>query len=266
MTADSKIAALCRNAYVSVICAILVVPLMLIIPMSFSDSTYLKFPPTKLSWRWYETVVYSPEWIRAALISLLIGVMTMLCATIVGTLAALFIVRSNSKLVTPVQLLTLSPMMVPSMVIAIAIYRVWAQLGMTNSLGGLVVAHTVLAIPLVVVAVSASLRTVNQSLEKAAASLGAGPWSVFWRITFPLIFPGILTGGLFAFVTSFDEIVITMFISGPEAMTVTKKLWDGIRYEVDPSSAVVASIMTLVELVIFCLMIVARGARKTAGI
>jgi putative spermidine/putrescine transport system permease protein len=260
------IAGICRATYVIIVCVILLAPLMLIIPMSFNDGTYLSFPPTKLSLRWYESVLSSPSWIRAGSLSVLIGAATMLCATLLGTLGAYFIVRSRSRLATPVQLLLLSPMMVPTMVIAIAIYRLWAQWGLTNSIGGLVIAHTVLAAPLVVVAVTASLRTVNETLERAAASLGAGPWSVFWRITFPIILPGILTGALFAFVTSFDEIVITMFLAGPDTMTLTKRLWDGIRYEVDPSSAVVASIMIFIELFVFCLMIVARGARRTAAI
>lgn len=258
-----SVSGICRATYVVLICAILLAPIVLVIPMSFNDESYLSFPPTSFSLRWYNSVLTSSAWLGAGALSVLVGAGTMLCATLLGTLGAYFIVRSRSLLATPVQLLLLSPMMVPTVVIAIAIYRVWALWGMTNSVAGLIVAHTVLATPLVIVAVTASLRTVNETLERAAGSLGAAPWTAFWHITFPIILPGILTGALFAFVTSFDEVVITMFIAGPETTTLSKRLWDGIRYEIDPSSAVVASMMTAIELLVFSGMMLARGMRRT---
>jgi putative spermidine/putrescine transport system permease protein len=250
--------AVLRTGFVVSCLTLLVIPLLLIVPMSFSAGSYLSFPPREYSLRWYMRVLTDAEWLAAGVESLQVALLTMCVATVIGTLAAFFIVRARLPGKGAIYALIISPIIVPPMLIAIGTYRVWADLHLVNTTTGLVIAHTCLGIPLVATSVAAVIGTLENRLEDAAASLGANPWHTFWQVTLPIIRPGIVTGALFAFITSFDEIVIAMFISGTDSVTLPKKLWDGVRYQIDPSVAVIATIMMAIEIAVFIIMILAR--------
>lgn len=227
----------------------LIAPLLIVIPISFSSSSYLEFPPKGFSLQWYESFFTDSTWITATLLSIRVGLLTMLLATVLGTMAALGLIRGKFPGKDLVNAFFLSPLIVPTIIIALAIYSIFSYFNLIGSTLGLVVAHTLIAIPFVITTVSSSLRTFDHSLEYAARSLGASRFTAFRKVVFPLIKPGIISGGLFAFITSFDEIVITMFISGVNS-TLPKKMFDDIRTEIDPTIAAISTLLILVSTLI----------------
>jgi putative spermidine/putrescine transport system permease protein len=227
------------------ILAFLALPLLVVIPISFSAAKYLTFPPPGWSAQWYERYFGSREWMTATVRSVEVGALTTLAATTVGTAAALALRRSfRGK--SLVSLVLLAPMVVPAIIVALGIYGLYARLQLVGTLAGLVLAHTVLALPFVVVIVTASLRGFDETLELAAQNLGAGRWRTFRLITLPLIRPGIVSGALLAFITSFDEVVAAIFVSGSRTPTLPKQMWDGIRTEIDPTVAAVSTLLIVV--------------------
>lgn len=226
----------------------LILPILIVVPMSFSASRFLQFPPPGLSLRWYARYLGDAEWIGATLRSLLVaGLVTAIC-TVLGTMAALGLVRGTFRGKQLVNSLIVSPMIVPVIIVAIALYFFYAPfkawgMPLIGTVPGLVIAHSLLALPLVVINVSATLKGFDRNLELASQSLGAGPLVTFRRITLPLIRPGIVSGALFAFITSFDELVIAIFISGSTARTLPVKMWEGIRLEIDPTIAAVSTLL-----------------------
>ena len=239
------------NTYAVSLLGLLVMPMVLIVPMSFSNTTYLIFPPQGFSLRAYEQVFFNETWIQAGILSVQLGLSTVVSATVLGSLAALGLDRLRFPGKDLLRWWILSPMIIPIMVIAIGIYYVWAQFHLVNTFAGLLIAHTVLALPFVTVSVLAVLQGLDRRLELAALSLGANRWNVLRFVTLPLIWPGIATGGLFAFVISFDELVLALFLTGPDTITLPIKLWDGIRYQVDPAVAAVATLMMVMEIVAY---------------
>ncbi|MGB1251032.1 MAG: ABC transporter permease [Candidatus Promineifilaceae bacterium] len=229
----------------------LLAPTLVIIPMSFSSGRTLKFPPPGYSIRWYENLFTSPLWTDAAMSSIQIGIMTAILATFLGTIAALGITRGEFPAKNLIQSIVLSPLIIPLVIVAIGMFSVFVRWQIAGSLLALVVAHTVLAIPFVVVNVMASLRTLDRNLELAAANLGAGPLRAFRYVTLPLIAPGVMAGALFAFITSWDEIVVAIFLTSPILRTLPVVMWGQIRTEVDPTIAAAATILTVITTVIF---------------
>lgn len=246
----------------------LVLPVLIVVPMSFSSSRYLHFPPPGFSLRWYANYFGDPEWVGATVRSLVVaGLVTLIC-TVVGTVAALGLVRGKFRAKQLINSLIVSPMIIPVIIIAIALYFFYApfkQWGMPliGTIPGLVIAHSLLALPMVVINVSATLRGFDRNLEMASQNLGASPAKTFWRITLPLIRPGIVSGALFAFITSFDELVIAIFISGSTARTLPVKMWEGIRLEIDPTIAAVSTF--LISLSVALLLAIALLGRDTTG-
>lgn len=222
--------------------AFLALPLTVVVPISFSAAKYLTFPPPGWSTQWYERYFGSREWMSATGRSFEVALLTTLTATAVGTAAALALRRPfrGSSLV---RLILLAPLVVPVIIVAIGIYGLYARLRMVGTLHGLVFAHTVLALPFVVVVVSATLRGLDGTLELAAQNLGANRWQTFRHVTLPLIRPGVASGALLAFITSFDEVVVAIFVSGTHAATLPKQMWDGIRTEIDPTVAAVSTLL-----------------------
>jgi ABC-type spermidine/putrescine transport system permease subunit II len=186
----------------------------------------------------------------------------MVLATLLGTLAAIGIVRLDFPGRSIVSGLMISPIVVPSIVLAIALYSVFARIGIVGTEIGLVLAHTVLAIPFVVVVVSGALRSTDILPERAARTLGAPPHSAFLRVTFPVLQPAVLTAAFFAFLASFDELVIALFIAGTGARTLPKRMWEGIREEIDPTIAAVAAM--LIGLTLVLLLITELAKRRTS--
>jgi putative spermidine/putrescine transport system permease protein len=225
----------------------LAVPLLVVLPISFSSSSYLEFPPRSFSFQWYEKYFFDPSWTAATLFSFKLGLVTMLVASLIGTLAAFGITRGRFRGKTWFQVLILSPMIIPVIVISIATYSFFAKLKLIESFLGLVIGHSVVAVPFVFINVSAALLGFDVTLEKAASSLGANRLRTFLRVTFPLIRPGILTGALFAFIISFDELIITMFISGTRH-TLPVRMWMDLWLEIDPTIAAVSSFLIVLSM------------------
>jgi putative spermidine/putrescine transport system permease protein len=223
----------------------LAAPSVLVIIMSFSGGLFLEFPPRSLSMRWYQVYWASGSWRDATVRSLQVaGVVTVL-ATSLGTLASVALVRLSLPGRGAVRALMISPVVVPTIVLSIGLYSVYARWRLIGTAAGLVLAHTVLALPFVVLNVTAVLYKLDRSLERAARSLGAGPLRTFTQVMLPLLWPGIASGAIFAFLISFDEIVIAMFISGSHP-TLPKLMFDGIRYELNPVVAAVSSQLIIV--------------------
>lgn len=242
---------------IGVLC-FLVVPILFVIPMSFSTSSYFEFPPPGLSFKWYAKFFADSSWIATFRHSFYIGISSTICATFLGTLASIGLVRGRFRGKNLIMALVLSPMVVPLIITACGLYFMLSFLGMIGTFLGLVVAHTVLGIPFVVVVVSASLQGFDRTLEQAALSLGASQIRTFFKITAPIVAPGIFSGAIFAFITSFDEVVIALFLAGPRWRTLPVKMFEGIRFEVNPTITAVA---TLVLMVAVMVLIVATWLR-----
>jgi len=193
-----------------------------------------------------------------------VAALTTLAATTLGTAAALAL-RRPFRGRAVVSLVVLAPMVVPVIIVAIGIYGLYARLQLVGTLAGLVLAHTVLALPFVVIVVTATLRGFDETLELAAQNLGAGRWQTFRRITLPLIRPGVIAGALLAFITSFDEVVVAIFVSGSRQPTLPKQMWDGIRTEIDPTVAAVSTLLIAVTTVVLAAVtLVRRRAEEDA--
>jgi putative spermidine/putrescine transport system permease protein len=230
--------------------AFLILPILVIVPLSFSSGTFLSFPLPGLSLRWYEEFFTSAPWQLSLRNSLIVASATTVLATILGTLAALGLTRASLPGKTLLMGLILSPMVVPLVIIAVGVYFFYAPLGLTGSLLGLTLAHTALAVPFVVITVAATLQGFDPNHARAGASLGASPAVVFFRIILPLILPGVISGALFAFVTSFDEVVVALFLTGPQERTLPRQMFNGIRENISPVITAVASLLILISVLL----------------
>jgi putative spermidine/putrescine transport system permease protein len=175
----------------------------------------------------------------------------MLLATALGAPASLALVRSDFRGKSFLTGFIISPLIAPVIIVAIGIYFFYARLGLVGNPFALVIAHTALAVPFVVINVSATLQGFDERLEQAAMNLGATPWHTFWQVTFPIIRPGVLAGALFAFISSFDELVVALFVSGTSAVTLPRKMWESIRFEIDPTIAAVSTMLVVLTGVLF---------------
>lgn len=225
----------------------LVLPTVIVVPMSFSDSQYLEFPPREWSTRWYEHYFGSNAWMLATETSFKAGFLTMLVATPLGTMAAYGLYVSTLRLATLVYVLLVTPIVVPIILVAIGVFYAYAKLGMVNTLTGLVLAHSILALPLVMVVVSAALKSYDMSQEMVARSLGASRVKAFFLVTLPQIRFAVITAALLSFLTSFDEVIIAMFVAGGENSTLTRNMFNALRDQIDPTIAAISTIMILVS-------------------
>lgn len=257
----------CRGGLVAmaVLTAVyLVAPVFVVIPTSFNDSSFLEFPPEQLSLRWYESFFTDPAWVNSALNSLQIGLWVTVLSVLLGTTAALAMVRGRYPLRAVVSAMVVAPILVPYVILGLAVYAVFLELGLTQTILGFVLVHTALAVPFVVINVSSALVSFDERLEMAAMSLGANRVSTFLRITLPNILPSVAAGALFAFITSFDEVVTSIFLAGPDVSTLPVQMWSGVRVQIDPTVAAVSTMLLLVTLAFFIsagLVRVLRGRR-----
>lgn len=255
---------LCIASYL--ILAFLILPVFVIIPLSFASQRYLEFPPKGFSLQWYRSFFTSYDWTMALWTSFKIAFFVTILATILGTLASFCFVRKTFRGKEFLFGFVLSPMVMPVIILAIAIYFFFAKLHLIGSIPGLVFAHTILAVPFVIVIVTAALQGFDVNLEKAAMNLGANRLRTFWKITFPLIRTAILSGGLLAFLTSFDEVVIAIFICGTTANTLPKKMWDSITMETDPTITAIATMLIVFTVMLLVILEIYRRrqvARRT---
>ncbi len=230
----------------AIIMILLVTPTLIVVPMSFSESQYLEFPPENWSTRWYAFYFGSDEWMRATWTSVKVAVLTMIVATPIGVLAAYGLHASKVRFVRATFVLMLTPMMVPVVLIAIGAFYAYVQLGILYTVLGLVLAHTVLALPLVIIVTGSALKSYDMSQEEAARSLGAPRWKAFLTVTLPQIRFAVVTSALLSFLTSFDEVVVAMFISGGDNPTLTRNMFNALRDQIDPTIASISTIMILV--------------------
>ncbi|WP_137723296.1 ABC transporter permease [Prescottella subtropica] len=242
--------------------AYLILPVLVVIPMSFADSAFLTFPPKAFSTRWYRQLLDDPTWLASALVSLRVAVLSTICAVTLGVLAALGLVRGRYPLRGPITALLLAPIIVPYVIIGLAVYIVFLKLGLTETTLGFVLVHTALAVPYVTINVASGLVGFDRGLERAAQSLGSGPVSTFFRITFPNIAASVFAGALFAFITSWDEVVSAIFLSGPQMTTLPVRIWSGVKVSVDPSVAAISGLTLFVIIGSFVLFGAMKLTRK----
>ncbi|MCB1342534.1 MAG: ABC transporter permease [Pseudooceanicola sp.] len=235
--------------------ALLVLPTLIVIPMSFSDSQYLEFPPQEWSLRWYRHYLSSPEWMEATWTSLKAAFLTMLVATPVGVVAAYGLHASSFPLVRLAFVTLITPMMVPVVLVAIGAFYAYVKLKILYTLSGLVMAHTILALPLVLIVTGSALKSYDMNQEMAARSLGAPRWKAFLTVTLPQIRFAVVTSALLSFLTSFDEVVVAMFVSGGDNPTLTRNMFNALRDQIDPT---IASISTIMIVVTSLLMVLAQ--------
>ncbi|SFP92678.1 putative spermidine/putrescine transport system permease protein [Geopseudomonas sagittaria] len=221
----------------------LILPVLVIIPLSFNSGTFLVYPLQGFSLRWYEEFFSASEWLRALKNSLIIAPAATVLAMTFGTLASIGLTRGEFRGKALLMGILISPMVVPVVIVAVASYLFFAPLGLGNSYLSLILVHAVLGVPFVIITVTATLQGFNQNLVRAAASLGAPPLTAFFRVTLPLIAPGVISGALFAFATSFDEVVVTLFLAGPEQATIPRQMFSGIRENLSPTIAAAATLL-----------------------
>ncbi|QWK81732.1 ABC transporter permease [Ochrobactrum sp. BTU1] len=246
----------------------LVLPILIIVPMSFSGTRFLAFPPPSWSFRWYESYLTSTAWMQATKVSLIVALGSALLSTIIGTAAAYALNLTSSKLVRSVQVVLLLPLVVPIVITAVGVFFVYAKIGMLATLSGLILANLMLGLPYVVTSVLVGLRKFDPTQEMVARSLGMNRFRAFFAVTLPQIKASVITGMLFAFISALDETVVSLFISGGQYQTLTKRMFTALRDEIDPTIASISSLLTAVSFIVVMLAALSAGRqrRKQASI
>ncbi|MDA8247960.1 MAG: ABC transporter permease [Rhodospirillales bacterium] len=239
--------------------AFLVLPIFVPVPLSVNSEAFFTFPLAGFSWRWYREVLQSVQWREAAWHSIIIAIGVTVLATTLGTLAAVGLSSPRLPARRLIMGLLISPLIVPVIITAVGAYIFYAQLGLASTFTGIILAHTAVASPFVVVTVGASLSNFDRSLMQAAAICGARPFAAFRRVMLPLILPGVLSGAAFAFVTSFDELVIAMFLASADQRTLPMQMFVGLREHLSPAITAVATLMMTLSIV---LLVVADRLRR----
>jgi putative spermidine/putrescine transport system permease protein len=247
---DISIGRILLYAFTGLVLFYLVFPIFVVVPVSFSTSAFLQFPPPGFSLQWYEKFFDRRDWIDAMFLSVRVALITTVLATTLGTMAALALVRGRFRGRNLINSFMVSPMIIPGIIVAIGIYFFYARLQIVGNWWALAIAHTALALPFVVINVSATLYGFDERLEYAAMNLGANRRQTFFKVTLPLVRPGIFAGALFAFITSFDELIVALFVSGTGAVTLPRKMWAELRQQIDPTIAAVSTMLIALSIVI----------------
>lgn len=247
-----------RRVICTLVALYLLAPLAIVIIVSFSAAAFLQFPPPGLSLRWYTNLFNNPGWTHSITISIEILIPAALIATLLGTAAAYALVRGRIPGASLITAFLMLPIVVPAIITAAGLYGVYRGLGLNGTLTGLIIGHVVLITPYVIATVSASLQSMDDRLEAAAATLGAPPWTSFRRITLPLLTPAILSGLLFAMIVSFDELIVSLFISTARVRPVAVQMWSNVRGDFDPTIAAIATLCFVFALVALLLEMALR--------
>jgi ABC-type spermidine/putrescine transport system permease subunit II len=256
----ARVASWLLPAYAGLVLAFLIAPAAIVVPMGFTSSQFLEFPPPGYSLRWFEVYFGSPLWLAATLRSFGVAFATAVLATLVGGLAALALARSQSRWRGAIFAFFLAPMIVPRIVIAVGLFYLFAQLGLVATDLGLTIGHTVLALPFAFVAIAAVLKTYDWRLDQAAAVLGANRFQALRLVTVPMIKGGLIAAFLFAFITSFDELTVALFVSGGLKTTLPKQMWDDMILQLNPT---LAAVSVVVLVIVTALLLVAERLRRT---
>lgn len=235
----------------------LIFPIIVIVPLSFNAQEFFTFTPGMLSLdpaafstKWYADFFNDDKWILAVKNSFYYASMATLLATILGTVAAIGLSSGKMPYKSFITAILISPMVVPLIIIAAGMFFFYATIGIAHSDFGLIVAHAVLGTPFVVITVSATLMNFDRTLLNASSSMGANPVQTFFHITFPLIRPGVISGALFAFVTSFDEVVLIIFLAAPEQRTIPRQMFSGLREQISPTILAAATLLILISVIL----------------
>jgi putative spermidine/putrescine transport system permease protein len=249
------------SVYAGTMIAILLVPIIAFVPMAFTGSTFLSFPPPSLSYRWFAEFAASPLWLGAMIRSFSIGFATAAITSLVAAMAALGVARTRSRLGSVAFLLYLSPMMVPSIVIAIALFYLFARISLVASNIGIIIGHTVIAMPVVFMVMLATFKGHDWKLDAAASTLGAGRLRTFWHVTLPLVASGLAVGFVTGFLQSFEELTVAIFVGGGIKTTLPKQMWDGILLQVSPVIAAASVVVLIVVIAMFAIIEFAQARR-----
>ncbi len=252
----------------------LVAPLIVLIPLSFNAEPYftftkgmLSFDPDAFSLRWYQDFLNNPQWLHSIKNSFIIGIFATFLATFFGTLAAWGLSRPYTPFRVTIMSILISPMIVPIIISAAGMFFFYSKVGLSQTYFGLILAHTALGIPFVVITVTATLVGFDESLTRASASLGADLMTTWRKVVIPLILPGVISGSLFAFVTSFDEIVAVLFLAGYEQRTIPRQMWAGIREQISPTILAVATLLILLSIALLTTIeLLRRRSERLRGI
>ena len=232
----------------------LVAPIFVVLPLSFTSGQLLVFPLPGLSLQWYREFFTNPLWRGALGNSVFIGVVTTICATTLGTAAALGLHGARFRLKPFVMALLVTPIAVPVVIIAVSAFYFFAALNLVGTYIGLILAHIALALPFVVITVSATLQGFDPNLPRAAASLGASPWRTLRTVTLPIVAPGVASGAVFAFATSFDELVIALFLTSPQQRTLPRQIFSGVSENISPTITAAAVVLLVISVILMAVM------------
>lgn len=267
--ADQVVVTLLAGLVVAFILFFLVLPTLIIIPMSLSTTSHLQFPPQGITWKWYAAYFGDPDWMAATWFSLRIAIATSVTATVVGTMTALAIVRGDMLFKGALHGLSLGPMVVPHIVLGVALYLVFSPLQLTGTLTGFLIGHTVLAVPYVVITVTAALQRLDPALELAALNCGANRAQTFFHVTLPNIAPGVASGAVFSFLASFDEATVAFFISDVGGKSIGRKMFEDIDFNLTPVIAAASTVIVVASLFLIGvvqLLSKARNPKIPAGV
>lgn len=233
----------------------LILPILVIIPLSFNAEPFFSFTegmlrldPAAYSLKWYAAIFHSQNWLMAIKNSFFIGICATIIATVLGTIAAMGLASENMPYRRLITAVLLSPMIVPLIIVAAGMFFFYTRFNLVGSYAGLIIAHAALGVPFVIITVTATLTGFDRSLYLAGLSMGASPFKVFRDVVIPLIRPGVISGALFAFVTSFDEIVLVLFLAGPEQGTIPRQMFAGLREQINPTILAVATLLIIVSI------------------
>jgi putative spermidine/putrescine transport system permease protein len=272
----------------------LILPILIVLPLSFNVEPYFSFTPgmltfdpeafslrwykdifrngmqapdAPLDWAWLSDTWNNGQWMRAIRNSFFIGICATLLSTALGTVAAIGLSRSEMPHRRLIMSILISPMIVPLVITAAGMFFFYSKVHLSQTYLGVIMAHAVLGTPFVIITVTATLVGFDRSLVRASNSLGAGPIETFFKIQMPLIIPGVISGGLFAFITSFDEVVAVLFLASPEQRTIPRQMWSGIREQISPTILAVATLLVLLSIVLLTVIeLLRRRSERLRGI
>jgi putative spermidine/putrescine transport system permease protein len=255
----SSLARIAFIAFCAMVLLYLILPILIIVPMSFSSTRFLTFPPPSLSLRWYHDYVDSAAWMQATRVTLITALSTVAIATPLGVAAAYATSQSKLKIMRVIHMTLLLPLVVPIIITAVGIFFVYARVGLVATLSGLILANVMLALPYVIISVVAGLQSFDATQEMVARSLGMNRLRSFFAVTLPQIKASVTAGAIFAFISAVDETIVALFISGGQYQPLTKRMFTALRDEIDPTIAAISTLMTAVS---FMLVLLASRRRK----
>jgi putative spermidine/putrescine transport system permease protein len=255
------------RVFVGLVLLFLISPILAVMPLSFNSESFFTYPMPGYSLKWYDDFFFNPRWSGAIKVSFIVALATTLLATFLGTLAALGLARANFRAKASVMAVLISPMIVPVIISAVGMFKFYAYLGLAGTRLGIILAHAALATPFVVITVTATLASFDKTLMRAGASCGAAPHTVFFKVVMPLILPGMISGALFAFVISFDEVVVVLFLASPEDRTLPLQMFSGIREMISPTITAAATVLVLIStLLLVTVELLRRRSERLRGV